>query len=226
MGKKYNEKLKLVDADKKYPLSEAVAVVKQLATAKFDETVNLAVRLGIDVKQSDQQVRGTVSLPHGLGRKVTVAVITSGTMLKDAESNGADHVGAEDLIEKISGGFTDFDVLVASPDMMAKVGKLGKVLGPKGLMPAPKAGTVTAEIGKAVKEFKAGKIEFKADKFGIIHLPIGKLSFEEKKLAENYAAIYDSLLRAKPTTSKGVYLKSIVISPTMGPGVKVQVSEN
>lgn len=221
MGKKYKEKVKLLERGKTYGVPEAVKLVKELSTSKFDGTVEMILNLGVDPKQSDQQVRGTVNLPHGLGKKITIAVITKGEKVKAAEKAGADVFGEEDVVQKIEGGWTDFDILIVSPDMMAKVGKLGKILGRKGLMPSPKAGTVTPEIAKAVKEFKAGKLEFKVDKQGIIHLPIGKVSFEAKKLEENYLKIFNAIVRAKPSGVKGVYLKSAYLSPTMGPAVKV-----
>ncbi|MBU0579620.1 MAG: 50S ribosomal protein L1 [Candidatus Margulisbacteria bacterium] len=222
VAKKYAEKVKLVERGKIYSIAKAVELVKQLSISKFDGTIELSINLGVDPKQSDQQVRGTVSLPHGLGKKIVVVVIAKGDKAKEAEDAGADVVGTEELIQKIEGGWTEFDVLIATPDMMAKVGKLGKILGRKGLMPSPKGGTVTADVGKAVKEFKAGKLEFKVDKQGIIHLPIGKVSFEAKKLEENYLAIYNAIVRAKPSGAKGVYIKSIYLAPTMGPSVKVE----
>jgi len=224
MGKKYEEKVKLVEKGKLYPLKEGVALLKQLGVAKFDETIDLSVRLGIDSRKSDQQVRGTVSLPHGLGKKINVAVISRAEKLIEAEEAGADTVGSEDLIQKIEAGWLDFDVLIASPDFMPKIGKLGKVLGRRGLMPSPKNGTVTDNVAKAVKEFKAGKLEFKADKFGIVHLPIGKISFDSTQIIENFMEIYRSLVRSKPATAKGIYLRSIAVSPTMGPSVAVETS--
>jgi len=223
MSKKFAEKIKLVEKGKQYSAEEAVKLVKQLGTAKFDETIDAAFALGVDTKQSDQQVRGSVLLPHGLGKKIVVAVICSEDKISEAKDAGADFVGADDLVEKINGGFTDFDVLVATPNMMAKVGKLGKVLGRKGLMPNPKAGTVVPSgLGKAVQEFKTGKLEFKIDKFGIVHMPIGKISFSETHLAENFKSVYDAISRSKPTSVKGIFFKSVSLSPTMGPSVKVQ----
>ncbi len=220
-GKKYAEKIKLIEKGKVYQLPEASALVKQLSISKFDGSVELTINLGVDPKQSDQQVRGTVSLPHGLGKKITVVAIVKGENAKLAQGAGADVVGDDDLIKKIEEGWTEFDVLVTTPDMMAKVGKLGKVLGRKGLMPSPKAGTVVQDVSKAVKEFKAGKVEFKVDKQGIVHLPIGKISFEAAQIAENYKAIYNAIMRAKPSASKGTYVKSVFLSPSMGPGVKI-----
>lgn len=222
MGKKYDEKVKLVETGKLYPLKDGIALLKTLGVAKFDETIDLSIRLGIDPRKSDQQVRGTVSLPHGLGKKVNVAVISRSEKLSEAEEAGADIVGSEDLIQRIEAGWLGFDVLIVSPDFMPKIGKLGKLLGRRGLMPSPKNGTVTDSIGKAVKEFKAGKLEFKADKFGIVHLPIGKLSFDGSKIVENFMEIYRSIVRAKPATAKGIYLKSITVSPAMGPGVPLE----
>jgi large subunit ribosomal protein L1 len=224
MGKKFAEKFKLVEPGKVYSLKDSVELLKKLGVAKFDETIDLAVRLGIDTKKSDQQVRGTVSLPHGLGKKVTIAVITKGEKAKDAEDAGADFVGGEELIQKIETGWLAFDVLMATPDMMPKVGKLGKILGRRGLMPSPKNGTVTDDLKKAVKEFQAGKLEFKADKSGIIHLPIGKLSFAPNQITDNFMEVYKSLVRAKPSSSKGVYIRSITLSPTMGPGVSIETN--
>jgi len=223
-GKKYKEKVKLIEKGKIYQIPKAMELVKQLSTSKFDGTVEMTLNLGVDPKQSDQQVRGTVGLPHGLGKKITVVVITKGEKVKDAETAGADFVGDDDIIKKIEGGWVDFDVLIVTPDMMAKVGKLGKILGRRGLMPSPKAGTVTPDVGKAVKEFKAGKLEFKVDKQGGIHLPIGKISFEAKKLEDNYLTIFKAIVRAKPSGAKGVYIKSAYLAPTMGPAVRVETA--
>jgi large subunit ribosomal protein L1 len=223
MSKRYKKNLALVKLGKKYATDEAFEVLSKFEGAKFDETIDAAFALGVDTKQSDQQVRGSVLLPHGLGKKIVVAVICSEDKISEAKDAGADFVGADDLVEKINGGFTDFDVLVATPNMMAKVGKLGKVLGRKGLMPNPKAGTVVASgLGKAVQEFKTGKLEFKIDKFGIVHMPIGKISFSENHLAENFKSVYDAISRSKPTSVKGIFFKSVSLSPTMGPSVKVQ----
>lgn len=223
-GKKYRAKVELIKDKPMFPLEEAIAKVRELGVAKFDETIEVTVNLGIDPKKGEQQVRGSVSMPAGLGKKVTVAVITNGDNLKIAEKEGADIVGAEELVEKINGGFTDFDVLLATPDMMPKVAKLGKVLGRKGLMPTPKAGTVVTDVAKGVKEQKAGKVEYKADKTGVIHTVIGKKSFEAAKLKENFDALYDAIQKAKPSSVKGVYIKSVYLSPTMGPSVKVAIS--
>ena len=220
-GKKYAEAAKLVDRDRLYDPSEAVELVKKTATAKFDETIEAAIRLGVDPKKQDQAVRGVVVLPHGTGKTRKVLVFAKGEKAKEAENAGADYVGDQDLINKIQQGWFDFDVCVATPDMMSEVGKLGRLLGGKGLMPNPKAGTVTFDVGKAVEEIKAGKIEFRLDKAGQIHAPIGKASFDANKLLENLNALIDALLRAKPAAAKGTYLKNIAISATMGPGVRV-----
>ena len=205
-------------------LAKAIEVAKSAATAKFDETMEMAVRLGVDPKHADQMVRGTVVLPHGTGKKVRVLVFAKGEKEREAREAGADHVGAEDLVEKIQGGWVEFERAIATPDVMGLVGRLGKVLGPRGLMPNPKTGTVTFEVGKAVREFKGGKIEFRVEKAGIIHVPFGKASFEVSQLAENAMMILEALLRAKPASSKGRYLKGISISSTMGPGVRVDAN--
>lgn len=220
-GKKYADALKEVDANALLEPAEAVSLVKKIAPAKFDETVEVAVRLGVDPRHADQQVRGAVVLPHGTGRTARVLVFAKGEKHKEAENAGADFVGAEDMVEKIQGGWLDFDVAIATPDMMGAVGKLGRVLGPRGLMPNPKTGTVTFDVEKAVNDVKAGKIEYRTDKAGIIHAPIGKVSFDPEKLVENFQALVDALLRAKPAAAKGTYMKSITVSSTMGPGVKV-----
>ncbi|NLJ60206.1 MAG: 50S ribosomal protein L1 [Firmicutes bacterium] len=220
-GKRYTEALKLYDRDHLYSPSEAIGLVKASANAKFDETIELAVRLGIDPKRSDQQVRGTVVLPHGTGKAVKVAVFAKGEKIKEAEEAGADYVGSEELAEKVQGGWLDFDVAVATPDMMSVVGRLGRILGPRGLMPNPKTGTVTFEVEKAVKEIKAGKVEYRADKTAIVHVPVGKASFEKKKLLENLAVILDALIKARPAAARGTYLRSVVLSSTMGPGIRV-----
>jgi large subunit ribosomal protein L1 len=221
-GKLYLEKAKNLDRQKLYTPSEAIKLSKELKYAKFDETVELHFNLGIDPRHADQQIRGTLSLPHGTGKTIRIAVIAQGEKLIEAKDAGADFVGAEDIIEKIQGGWFDFDLLIATPDMMSKVGKIGRLLGPKGLMPSPKSGTVTADITNSVKEFKAGKIEYRNDKTGIIHLPIGKMSFDDASLMDNYQAVYDVILKAKPAKSKGIYMRSITICSTMGMGIKIE----
>ena len=207
-----------------YQLGEAVKLVRDVRYAKFDESVDVAMLLGVDPKHADQMVRGTVVLPHGTGKSKRVAVIAGGDKAREAQEAGADHVGAEDLVEKITNGFLDFEALVATPDMMRLVGKLGKVLGPKGLMPNPKAGTVTMEVGKAVREIEGGKIEFRVDKTSIIHAPIGKISFDDQKLEENAAAFIRAVLKAKPAAAKGKYFRTVSVSSTMGPGVEVDTT--
>lgn len=223
-GKKYLDALKQVDREKEYHPSEALSMVKQISSAKFDETVEIAIELGVNPRHADQQVRGTVVLPHGTGKQVRVAVFAKGDKAKEAEAAGADLVGAEDLAEQVEAGKMDFDVAVATPDMMGVVGKLGRILGPRGLMPNPKAGTVTMDIGRAVKEFKAGKVEFRVTKAGSMHVPIGKVSFEDEKLVDNFRTLMSAIVRAKPAAAKGTYLKRITVSSTMGPGVKVSPS--
>ena len=220
-GKKYVESAKLIDRTKLYDTAEALELTVKGATAKFDETVELHVRLGVDSRHADQQVRGAVVLPNGTGKKVRVAVFAKGDKVDAALAAGAEYVGAEDLMEKIQGGFMDFDVCIASPDMMGLVGRLGKVLGPRGLMPSPKAGTVTPDVAKAVTEAKAGKIEYRLDKTNIIHCPIGKVSFGAEKLAENFNTLLDAVIKAKPAAAKGQYIRSCVVATTMGPGIKV-----
>jgi len=220
-GKKYREGVAKIEAGRLYSPLEAARLAKETATATFDETLEAHFRLGIDTRQAEQQVRGSVSLPHGTGKDVRVAVFAQGDKAKEAEAAGADVVGADDLVERIAGGFLDFDATVATPDMMAKVGRLGKILGTRGLMPNPKLGTVTMDVGRVVGELKAGRVEYRADKFGIAHVGIGKLSFEEKALVENYQAVLDEILRAKPSVAKGRYLKSITFAATMGPGIPV-----
>lgn len=220
-GKKYREGVAKIEAGRLYSPLEAARLAKETATATFDETLEAHFRLGIDTRQAEQQVRGSVSLPHGTGKVVRVAVFAQGDKAKEAEAAGADVVGADDLVERIAGGFLDFDATVATPDMMAKVGRLGKILGTRGLMPNPKLGTVTMDVGRVVGELKAGRVEYRADKFGIAHVGIGKLSFEEKALVENYQAVLDEILRAKPSVAKGRYLKSITLAATMGPGIPV-----
>ncbi len=225
MGKKYNTAIKNIDITKQYKLEEAIEIVRKSAYTKFDETVDLAVNLGVDPKKSDQMVRGTVVLPHGIGKKVRVLAFVKGEKAKEAADAGADYVGAEDFIEKINGGWLEFDKAVATPDLMGMVSKLGKILGPRGLMPNPKTGTVTFDIGKAVKEIKAGKVDYKIEKAGIVHVPIGKVSFDSQKLYENAKTVLDAIVRAKPASSKGKYLKKLSVSSTMGTGVSVDVSE-
>lgn len=221
-GKKYNESMKLVDRTKLYDSPEALETAVKTATAKFDETVEVHVRLGVDSRHADQQVRGAVILPNGTGKTVRVAVFAKGDAAKAAEEAGADIVGAEDLVARIQGeGFMDFDVAIATPDMMGLVGRLGKVLGPRGLMPSPKAGTVTPDAAKAVNEAKAGKIEYRLDKTNIIHCPIGKVSFGSEKLAENFYALLDAIVKAKPSATKGQYIRSCVVATTMGPGIRI-----
>ncbi|MDE2490011.1 MAG: 50S ribosomal protein L1 [Elusimicrobia bacterium] len=221
MGKRYDNLVKDLDLAKLNTLEEAAALVKKCATAKFDETVELHVRLGVDPKQADQQVRGTVGLPHGLGKSKKVAVVVRGDKQKEAQDAGADVVGGPELIDQIAKGFTDFEVLVATPDMMRDLSKLGKVLGPKGLMPNPKSGTVTMNVPQTVKELKAGRVEYKVDDYGIIHVPVGKASFGADKIAGNARTVLEALSKAKPAASKGVYMMSITLSSSMGPGVKV-----
>ncbi len=223
MGKKMEEARKNVES-RLYGLREAVETVKQVAYAKFDESVDLAVRLGVDPKRSDQMVRGTTVLPHGTGKKLRVLVFAKGEKEQEARQAGADYVGAEDLIEKIKGGWMDFDCAIATPDLMASVGKLGKVLGPRGLMPNPKTGTVTFDVAKAVQEIRKGRVEYKVEKAGIVHVPIGRISFSSDHLYENAQAVLESVMKAKPASCKGKYLKSATISSTMGPGVKLDTA--
>ena len=222
-SKKYRAALELLEAGKFYSADEAVDLVKKTATAKFDETVEMHVRLGVDPKYADQQVRGAIVLPNGPGKTKRVLVFAKGDKVQEAEKAGADFVGAEELADKIKGGWFDFDVAVASPDMMGVVGKLGKLLGPRGLMPNPKLGTVTPDLAKAIAEQKAGKVEYRTDKAGNIHCPIGKASFEADKLKENYQTLLDTLIRVKPAAAKGQYVRSITLSATMGPGVPITV---
>lgn len=220
-GKKYQEVSKLVNRQQLYEPAEAFELLKQTVTAKFDETVEVSVKLGVDPRHADQQVRGTVVLPHGTGKTRRVLVFAKGEKAVEAEEAGADFVGAEELAEKIQGGWLDFDVSIATPDMMGVVGKLGRILGPRGLMPNPKTGTVTMDVTRAVKEVKAGKIEYRVDKAAIIHVPLGKASFDNEKLKENFQALFEALIRSKPPAAKGQYLKSINLSLTMGPGIKI-----
>ncbi len=225
MGKRTEAITKELDTEKIHTLDQGVALVKKCATAKFDETVELHVRLGVDPKHSDQQVRGTINLPHGIGKSKKVAVVTKGEKQKDAQNAGADLVGGDDLIQQIAGGFLDFDVLVATPDLMKDLAKLGKILGPRGLMPNPKSGTVTMNVGKTVKELKAGRVEYKVDEYGIVHLPVGKASFEPEKIAGNIKAVLGAILKAKPSAAKGTYVQTVTLSSTMGPGVKLDPSQ-
>ncbi len=221
MGKKLLKALEDIDAAKEYSLEEAVSLVKGRAYAKFDETVEMAINLGVDPRKSDQMVRGSVLLPHGTGKDVRVLVFAKGEKEKEAEEAGADYIGAEDIVEKIKGGWLEFDKAVATPEMMGTVGKIGKILGPRGLMPNPKLGTVTFDVAKAVKDLKGGKVEYRVEKAGIIHMPIGRVSFSEEAILENAKAVVGSIVKAKPSASKGKYLKKISISSTMGPGIRV-----
>jgi large subunit ribosomal protein L1 len=220
-SKTYREQAELLDRSRLYTPVEALALVRQLARARFDETVELAVRLGVDPRRADQVVRGTVSLPHGTGRTVRVAVFAAGEAAQEARDTGADVVGADDLVERVQGGFLDFDVAIATPDLMAQVGKLGRILGPRGLMPNPRTGTVTQDIGRTVREFKAGRVEFRTDRVGNVHVPIGKVSFSTLALLENFRAVIDELQRAKPAAAKGRYFRSVHVSTTMSPSVPI-----
>ncbi len=220
-GKKYAEALKLVDRQQQYDVQEALELAKKTSVTKFDGTVELAVKLGVNPKHADQQVRGAVVLPAGTGKQATVAVFAKGEKAREAEAAGADFVGAEDLVARIEGGWFGFDVAVATPDMMGMVGKLGRILGPKGLMPNPKTGTVTMDVTKAISEIKAGKVEYRVDKNGIIHVPIGKVSFETEKLLENFYTVIETLIKVKPAAAKGQYIRTVTVSSTMGPGIRV-----
>jgi large subunit ribosomal protein L1 len=220
-GRTFLEARTKVDREHEYTPAEAVSLVKELKRAKFDESVEIHVRTGLNVRHADEQLRGTIALPNGLGKSVSVAVFAKGDKAREAEEAGADVVGAEDLAERIEGGFTDFDVAIATPDMMPVVGRLGRILGPQGKMPNPKVGTVTMDVGKAVEESKAGKVEYRTDRTAIVHLTIGKTSFDDRALLENYAAVIEELIRAKPSAAKGRYIRSITMASTMGPGVKV-----
>lgn len=225
-GKKYTEAAKLIDRTTQYDVAEAVDLVKKTAVAKFDETIEAHIRLGVDGRHADQQVRGAVVLPHGTGKTVRVLVFAKGDKVSEAEAAGADFVGGEELIPKIQNeGWFEFDVVVATPDMMGVVGRLGRVLGPKGLMPNPKAGTVTMDVTKAVNDIKAGKIEYRLDKANIIHVPVGKASFSAEQLSENFNTIMDAIIKAKPSSAKGQYMKSVTIASTMGPGIKVSTAK-
>jgi large subunit ribosomal protein L1 len=223
-GKRYSEQLAKVDREREYEPAEAVTLVKSLASAKFDESVEVHVRTGLNVRHADEQLRGTIALPHGLGKEVKIAVFAQGDKAKEAQEAGADVVGGEDLAKRIEEGFDDFDVAIATPDLMPVVGRLGRILGPSGKMPNPKVGTVTPDVAKAVSESKSGKVEYRTDRTAIVHMVIGKTSFEEQLLLENYAALVEELMRAKPSAAKGRYLHSITMASTMGPGVKVDPS--
>ncbi len=223
-GKKYIEAKKKIEP-REHPLEQAVRLMQEVKFAAFDETAELALRLGVNPKYADQMVRGTVVLPNGLGKKVRVCVIASGEKVKEAEEAGAEFAGADDIVEKIQGGWMDFDAVVATPDMMKSVGRLGRILGPRGLMPNPKAGTVTFDVAKAVSDIKAGKVEFRVDKNGIVHAPIGKTSFSQDQLVQNARSLIEAVIRAKPASAKGRYLRNIAVSSTMGPGIKVDVAQ-
>ena len=224
-GKKYRASVAKVDSTKRYALDEGIKLVKEAATAKFDETVELSVKLGVDPRQADQNIRGAVGLPHGLGKTVRVLAFAKGEKETEARAAGADFVGSDELIKQITDGWLDFDKTVATPDMMGAVGRIGKILGPRGLMPNPRSGTVTQDIGKAVQELKAGKLEYRVDKAGIVHLPIGKVSFAPEALLENAKAVLGALVRAKPASAKGTYLRGIAVASTMGPGVKLDPAD-
>lgn len=223
-SKKHQEAAKLIERTKAYEIEEAISLLKEVSKANFDETAEVAFRLGVDPKKADQQIRGAMVLPHGTGKTQRVLVFAKGEKAKEAEAAGADYVGEGEYIEKINGGWFDFDVIVATPDMMAEVGKLGRVLGPRGLMPNPKTGTVTFEVEKAVNDIKAGKVEYRVDKQSNVHVPFGKVSFENNKLAENLEAIIEQIVKVKPQSAKGTYIKNVSIASTMGPGIKVDVS--
>jgi large subunit ribosomal protein L1 len=220
-GKRYQESLKLIEKGKVYAPEEAFEIIKSMPKGKFDESVEISIRLGVDPRHADQQIRGAVVLPHGTGRTVKVAVFAKGEKVKEAEEAGAEIVGSDDLIAEIQKGVINFDIAVATPDMMGSVGRLGKILGPKGLMPNPKTGTVTMDVAKAIKEIKAGKVEYRVDKTGIVHVPIGKVSFDLEKLSGNFKTLMDVIVKAKPATAKGTYIKSVVLSATMSPGIRV-----
>jgi large subunit ribosomal protein L1 len=220
-GKKYTDAARRFDGEQLHDTAEALELVRSLASKNFDETVEAAFRLGVDPRKADQMLRGTVSLPQGSGKTVRVVVFAQGDAARAAEEAGADLVGADDLVAQVEGGFLDFDVAISTPDLMGQVGKLGRTLGPRGLMPNPKTGTVTMDVGKAVSEFKAGKVEYRTDRFGNVHVPLGKVSFEKEALVENFLSVLDEINRAKPASAKGRYLKSISVSSTMGPGVKI-----
>jgi large subunit ribosomal protein L1 len=223
-GKRYRQQYQKVQRDRAYPPAEAIGLIKETASTKFDETVEVHVLLGVNVRHADEQLRGTLALPHGLGKDVTVAVFAQGQQARDAEAAGADFVGGQDLAEKVQEGWTDFDVAIATPDMMPVVGQLGRILGPQGKMPNPKVGTVTEDVEKAVSDSKAGKVEYRTDRQAIVHLAIGKASFEPGKLLDNYDAVIDEIVRAKPAGSKGKYLRSVTLATTMGPGIRVDTA--
>jgi large subunit ribosomal protein L1 len=220
-GKRYLRLREQIDREREYPPAEAIATVKAMQSAKFPEAVEVHIRLGVNVRHADQQVRGTLVLPHGLGRDISVAVFAQGDKAREAEAAGADHVGGDDLAQRVQDGFTDFDVAIATPDMMPVVGRLGRVLGPQGKMPNPKVGTVTEDVGRAVEQAKAGRVEYRTDRTGIIHLVIGRADFDERRLLENYAALIEEVVRAKPAAAKGRYIRSVTLATTMGPGVHV-----
>jgi large subunit ribosomal protein L1 len=220
-GKRFRAQYDKVDRDRAYPPAEAISLIKETASAKFDETVELHVLLGVNVRHADEQLRGTLALPHGLGKDVTVAVFAQGQQARDAEAAGADFVGGQDLVDKVQEGWTDFDVAVSTPEMMKSVGQLGRVLGPQGLMPNPKVGTVTDDVEKAVSESKSGKVEYRTDRQAIVHMALGKASFDEEKLLENYQAVMEEIVRAKPSSAKGKYVVSATLATTMGPGIRV-----
>jgi len=224
-GKKYQQAAELVDRNKNYLIADAVDLLKQTAKANFDETVEAAFRLGVNPKNADEQIRGALVLPHGTGRTQTILVFAQGEKMKEAEEAGADYIGNEEIIEKINEGWLDFDVVIATPDMMAEVGKLGRILGPQGLMPNPKTGTVTFDIAKAVSDVKAGQVEYRVDNAANLHVPIGKVSFDNEKLVENFEALIDTIVRVKPPASRGIYVQNAVLTSTMGPGIKLDVTE-
>ncbi len=223
-GRRYEETLSRVDREREYEPAEAISLVRGLTSAKFDESIEVHIRTGLNVRHADEQLRGTIALPNGLGKDVKIAVFAQGDKVREAEEAGADYVGGEDLAKRIEDGFDDFDVTIATPDMMSVVGRLGRVLGPSGKMPNPKVGTVTMDVGKAVEESKSGKVEYRTDRTAIVHLVIGKASFDDRRLLENYAAVIEEMIRAKPSAAKGRYLRSVTIASTMGPGVKVDSS--
>jgi len=225
-GKQYRDNAQRYDRDRLHSEEEAIGILKSLGTKKFDETVDVVVRLGVDPRKADQMIRGTVALPSGTGKDVRIAVFAQGEAATAAREAGADHVGGDDLAAEVEGGMTDFDLAIATPDMMPTVGKLGRVLGPRGLMPNPKTGTVTPDVAKAIEEFKGGKVEYRTDRYANVHVPIGKCSFETEALLRNYGAVLDELIRAKPAAAKGRYLKAVVVSTTMGPGVRIAPSSS